>query len=144
MAKSAAENIYEARFHGDPSRPGPYPHGGGKGGSRKGQSKNKEASKKDNIEISRKKWKRQENMDYQNRGGNYPASGKPVAIQVSEYSKGTDALFSFKNTSESAAKSWVKNYLQRSNLPFDEIEAGQAGDYHDDWVDVTVFWNWRE
>ena len=70
--------------------------------------------------------------DYQNRGGNYPESGVPDVIDASR----NTLNFSFKNTSEDAARNWVSRFLTQNGLSAKTISAGQTGDYEDDWVDV--------
>ena len=78
-----------------------------------------------------------ETDDYQNRGGNYPASGVPDTIQV--YGKDNKmASFSFKNTSEDRAESWVTRYLKKLGFEIKSISTNQDGDYQDDWVVCSV------
>jgi len=77
--------------------------------------------------------------DWQNRGGNYPKSGVPDAVDnAGSYGDEAFIEFSFKNTSESQAKSWVQGWLKSKNLPYTKIDSGQDGDYKDDWVIVYV------
>ena len=59
MPKSAAENIYIARFHGDPSRPEPYPHGKGKGGSKK-KGARKDKNPRSKIDLPSRSYIEQE------------------------------------------------------------------------------------
>lgn len=73
--------------------------------------------------------------DFQNRRGDYPRSNKPDTIDLWTNS----LIFSFKNTTESSAIKWVKNYLSQKSLDsYVSIEAEQDGDYQDDWVNVEV------
>lgn len=60
MPKSLAENVYEyrfgrAEFHGDPSRPGPYPHGDKRGG-KKGKGRDDHKSPKHTKREEIKRW----------------------------------------------------------------------------------------
>ena len=75
-----------------------------------------------------------ETGDYQHRGGEYPASGKPDTIQA-----GDDWLqFSFKNTSEDGAKAWVRKFANKNSLDIQNISSWQDGDYTNDWVMVEI------
>jgi hypothetical protein len=77
-----------------------------------------------------------ETNDFQNRNGNYPRSGVPDTIDVSDY----DISFSFKNTSQRDAERWVRDYLSQKGFSVfsNAVGSHQSGDYDDDWVDVTV------
>lgn len=79
--------------------------------------------------------------DYQGRGPNYPKSYAPDTINL-EYSTTYCILsFSFKNTDESSAKSFVQRFIDINKENFkipkkikQTISAYQDGDYQDDWV----------
>jgi len=76
------------------------------------------------------------NEDYQNRGGNYPKSNKPVSIEAYK----NELTFSFKNTNESDSIKAVKKtttYKEISEKYKVTINAYQTGDFQDDWVDVV-------
>lgn len=79
-----------------------------------------------------------ETDDYQNRDGDYPESDIPDTIRVDSY--GIEC--SFKNTSESSASYWLKDFLSDQGIYVnrDDIETRQDGDneFYDDWV--TAFW----
>jgi hypothetical protein len=76
------------------------------------------------------------NSDFQNRNGNYPRSGIPDTIYASD----THISFSFKNTNQSAAERWVRNYLSQKGFTVapENVKSYQSGDYDDDWVEVSV------
>ena len=76
--------------------------------------------------------KKLETNDYQNRDGDYPESGVPDVISVF----GKTLTFTFKNTSESSAKNWVKRFMTNKGFSLKRIVSSQTGDYEDDWVDV--------
>ena len=84
--------------------------------------------------------------DYQKRNGAYPKSNKPDTINVYEFkSKVADGFrvtFDFKNTDEAAAKIVSKRVVTNAIAGIENhihaIEADQAGDYTDDWVECTV------
>lgn len=77
--------------------------------------------------------------DWQNRDGAYPKSGVPDAVDnAGSYGDEAFIEFSFKNTPESHARTWVHKWLQSKRLPFTKITTGQDGDYNDDWVMVYV------
>lgn len=77
--------------------------------------------------------------DWQKRNGGYPRSGVPDAVDnAGSYGDEAFIEFSFKNTSESQARSWVHGWLKSKRLPHTKIESGQDGDYQDDWVIVYV------
>ena len=80
--------------------------------------------------------KRLETDDYQQRNGNYPRSGRPDTIYVSD----SDIEFSFKNTSQPVAERWVERYLSNEGFKVvpGTINSYQTGDYDDDWVDVSI------
>ena len=74
------------------------------------------------------------NKDFQNRGGSYPKSDVPTDI----YDDSDGLVFAFKNTSEDSAMQWTTKYLKGLSLEFNKIRVDQTGDYHDDWVEVSV------
>lgn len=101
---------------------------------------------------ARAKAKSLETLDYQLRGGNYPESGVPVTIGFwadapymddKTYAGGrSDSLqFSFKNTSERAALKWVQSFLRGKGIDVTNWSTSQEGDYFDDWVEVTAYFN---
>jgi hypothetical protein len=77
-----------------------------------------------------------ETLDYQKRGGGFPQSGKPDAITTCHQNR--DLCFSFKDTNEEIAKRWVEAFVILHCIPCIDIKVSQAGDYHDDWVEVEV------
>lgn len=97
-----------------------------------------EANKPKSVDDVHAMYMKHETDDFQNRGGNYPKSGVPDAISAGTHGNDTWLEFSFKNTSEAAAKSWVKKFMASKNLPHVDIASAQDGDYHDDWVLVDA------
>lgn len=79
-------------------------------------------------------WSKLETDDFQNRGDRYPKSNAPDSIEH----QNAGASFMFKNTDETTAAKFVKNYMARQGLEHGKITASQDGDYHDDWVQVFV------
>ena len=75
-----------------------------------------------------------ETDDFQNRRGEYPRSGVPDTVNIYN----DEAVLSFKNTSESFAKAWTQNHLNKIGQDWNHIDAFQDGDYNDDWVTVVV------
>jgi hypothetical protein len=74
--------------------------------------------------------------DYQKRQakGNSPRSGIPDSIYA-----GRDSItFTFKNTPEKHVKLWIEKWIKDKKLKYTSITTNQAGDYHDDWVEVDV------
>ena len=101
---------------------------------------------------ARAKAKSLETHDYQRRGGTYPKSGVPDSINFwadafytddKTYADGrADMLrFSFKNTSERDALKWVQSFLRGKGINVTEWSTRQDGDYSDDWVAVTAYFN---
>lgn len=91
------------------------------------------------VEVTSGVWydlKKLETDDYQNRNGDYPRSGRPDTIYVSD----SDIEFSFKNTSQPVAERWVENYLSSKGfkVAVGALNSYQTGDYDDDWVDVSI------
>ena len=91
------------------------------------------------VEVTPGVWydlKKLETDDYQNRNGDYPRSGRPDTINVSS----AWIEFSFKNTPQSVAERWVERYLNSEGFKVaaGAISSYQSGDYHDDWVDVSI------
>ena len=72
--------------------------------------------------------------DYQKRGDRGPKSNVPDSIW-----HGSDEMsFTFKSTTEQAAKACVTRFLAGKGIKFKSMDSNQDGDYHDDWVNVTV------
>ena len=78
--------------------------------------------------------------DYQHRDNNYPRSDVADSIEVYEKSDGNFSITAeFKCTSETRAKRWLENFVERKGLKIvNSAEAWQTGDYHDDWVSAEV------
>ena len=79
-----------------------------------------------------------ETDDYQDRQGDYPESGEPDVIQVYKAGGTYNVEASFKNTPESLAEYWLKNYLEGKGFKVEKVDARQDGDYQDDWVLATA------
>lgn len=95
-------------------------------------SKGSAVKKKDKDSDDKlKKWMISvETDDYQNRGGNYPASGRPDMINT----WGTTLTAEFKSTSERTAKQWMENFCKNAGFKPKKVTTYQTGDYRDDWV----------
>lgn len=89
------------------------------------------------VDALIRKYKKKATEDYQNRGGDYPASGIPDTITVGGWQNEFFMDYSFKNTSEREAKRWVERDLGSAAKQF-KITTGQDGSYRDDWVIVYV------
>lgn len=78
--------------------------------------------------------------DYQHRDDNYPKSDVADNIDVYERSDGNFSITAeFKNTSETRAKRWLEDFVERKGLKIvSSAEAWQTGDYRDDWVSAEV------
>ena len=76
--------------------------------------------------------------DYQNRNGDYPEAGEPDVIQVYKAGGTYNVDASFKNTPESLAERWLKNYLSQKGFDIEKIDTRQDGEYQDDWVLATA------
>jgi len=85
---------------------------------------------KQNINTYTNELKQLETEDYQHRGKNGPRSGVADTIQVD----GNDVVAEFKSTSESTAKKWLKDFIERKGYTIGELDAYQSGDYDNDWV----------
>lgn len=81
-----------------------------------------------------------ETSDYQHRDGNYPKSGIPDTIDVTELDDGNFTVeASFKNTCEGDARDWLTNFVKDHNLKIAKHAISwQDGDYHDDWVIASI------
>lgn len=72
--------------------------------------------------------------DYQKRGGGYPKSNIPTSIDASD----TQLEFSFKNTDEETGKKFVSSFCSKNGLTPKSISSCQDGDFHNDWIVVSV------
>lgn len=79
-----------------------------------------------------------ETDDYQKRGDGYPKSNVPDSIRAYRGDHGNDAMleFQFKNTSQRTGEAWVTRYCADKKLKVTRVTSAQAGDYHDDWINV--------
>ena len=67
------------------------------------------------------------------------ATGGPKSNVPDSIWHGSDEMsFTFKSTTEQAAKAWVTRFLAGKGIKFKSMDSNQDGDYHDDWVNVTV------
>ena len=84
------------------------------------------------------KLKHLETDDYQGRGDNYPASGRPDTLYVDAVDDDKVRFTaSFKSTSEDVAGRWLSRFVNSYGFPDVDVEVYQDGDHHDDWVGAT-------
>lgn len=61
----------------------------------------------------------------------------PDTIEVNKVSNdGVEVAASFKNTSESTAKTWLEQFIRSHGFENAEVDVCQSGDYNNDWVDA--------